>query len=112
MTSKGRLKDSNTYWAQGGIAAVLDVMHDDTEAHLKDTMTAGAGLCDEAIVRRVESVIVEGQVGIGPHEEAHPTACIDESLQIIGHIVGGLITPPGIFVACLEDNRLQVQWDS
>lgn len=53
VTSKGRLKDSNTYWAQGGIAAVLDAMHDNTEEHLKDTMTAGAGLCDEPIVRRV-----------------------------------------------------------
>lgn len=53
VTSKGRLKDSNTYWAQGGIAAVLDTLNDDTEAHLRDTMTAGAGLCDEAIVRKV-----------------------------------------------------------
>ncbi|MEM6260452.1 MAG: L-aspartate oxidase [Planctomycetota bacterium] len=53
VTSKGRLKDSNTYWAQGGIAAVLDHVHDNTEQHLRDTMTAGAGLCDEAIVRQV-----------------------------------------------------------
>lgn len=53
VTSKGTIKDSNTYWAQGGVAAVLDAMNDDTEAHLRDTMTAGAGLCDEAIVRKV-----------------------------------------------------------
>ncbi|MFK7788118.1 MAG: L-aspartate oxidase, partial [Phycisphaeraceae bacterium] len=53
VTSKGKLKDSNTYWAQGGIAAVLDSFNDDTEAHLQDTMVAGAGLCDEAIVRKV-----------------------------------------------------------
>ena len=53
VTSKGSLKDSNTYWAQGGIAAVLDHVHDDTEQHLQDTVTAGAGLCDEAIVRKV-----------------------------------------------------------
>ncbi|MEO0475960.1 MAG: L-aspartate oxidase [Planctomycetota bacterium] len=53
VTSKGSLKDSNTYWAQGGIAAVLDHVHDDTEQHLQDTLVAGAGLCDEAIVRKV-----------------------------------------------------------
>ncbi|MGB1124435.1 MAG: L-aspartate oxidase [Phycisphaeraceae bacterium] len=53
VTSKGHLKDSNTYWAQGGIAAVLDSVHDDTEQHIQDTLTAGAGLCDEPMVRRV-----------------------------------------------------------
>ena len=53
MTTKGRLADSNTYWAQGGIAAVLDEVHDDTEQHIADTLTAGAGLCDEPVVRRV-----------------------------------------------------------
>jgi len=53
VTTKGRLPDSNTYWAQGGIAAVLDAMHDDTEQHIADTLTAGAGLCDEPVVREV-----------------------------------------------------------
>ena len=53
VTSKGRLKDSSTYWAQGGIAAVLGDTDDDTDKHLQDTLTAGAGLCDEQIVRRV-----------------------------------------------------------
>ncbi|MFN3168690.1 MAG: L-aspartate oxidase [Phycisphaeraceae bacterium] len=53
VTTKGRLQDSNTYWAQGGIAAVLDGAHDDVEQHVADTLTAGAGLCDEPVVRRV-----------------------------------------------------------
>ncbi|MBX2851908.1 MAG: L-aspartate oxidase, partial [Phycisphaeraceae bacterium] len=53
VTSKGSIKDSNTYWAQGGIAAVLDQVQDGTEQHLQDTVVAGAGLCDEAIVRKV-----------------------------------------------------------
>jgi len=49
---KGELKHSNTYWAQGGIAAVLD--ETDTVAnHVQDTLTAGAGLCDEPVVRSV-----------------------------------------------------------
>ena len=39
-------------WAQGGIAAALT--HDDSpEKHMQDTLTAGAGLCDQSIVRYV-----------------------------------------------------------
>lgn len=53
VTSKGSIKDSNTYWAQGGIAAVLDQVGDDTGQHTQDTIIAGAGLCDETIVRQV-----------------------------------------------------------
>lgn len=37
-------------WAQGGIAAVLSP-DDDLEAHVRDTLIAGDGLCDEAAVR-------------------------------------------------------------
>ncbi len=44
--------ESNTNYAQGGIACV--VASDDTfEAHVKDTLDAGAGLCDEKIVRAI-----------------------------------------------------------
>ncbi|MEM1356377.1 MAG: L-aspartate oxidase [Planctomycetota bacterium] len=53
VATKGRLKDSNTYWAQGGIAAVMDLPRDSVDQHLQDTLTAGAGLCDTPVVRRV-----------------------------------------------------------
>jgi L-aspartate oxidase len=43
---------SSTSWAQGGIAAVTTA-NDSTELHIRDTLTAGAGLCDEAVVRLV-----------------------------------------------------------
>jgi L-aspartate oxidase len=50
LTSKGQLEQSNTFWAQGGIACVFD--HNDSfDAHIKDTLVAGAGLCDEPVVR-------------------------------------------------------------
>jgi L-aspartate oxidase len=52
VLSKGDLKEGATYYAQGGIAAVLDEA-DSIESHVKDTMVAGVGLCHEAIVEHV-----------------------------------------------------------
>jgi L-aspartate oxidase len=44
--------ESNSRYAQGGIAAVLDP-NDNVNAHIADTLTAGAGICHEDIVRFV-----------------------------------------------------------
>ena len=52
VITKSELKESNTYYAQGGIAAVLDE-HDSVKSHIKDTLISGAGLCDEDTVRFV-----------------------------------------------------------
>ena len=52
IVTKKESAESNTNYAQGGIAAVMDA-GDDTEAHVRDTLVAGAGLCDEAAVRMV-----------------------------------------------------------
>ena len=53
ITKKNRA-ESNTNYAQGGIAAVTS-KEDSFEMHVRDTLAAGAGLCKEAVVR----VIVE-----------------------------------------------------
>ena len=50
VLSKGSFEDSNTYYAQGGLAAVMDP-GDSIDAHIDDTLATGCGLCDEAIVR-------------------------------------------------------------
>lgn len=52
ILSKSKRDVSNTAWAQGGIAAVLDST-DSVESHVQDTLAAGAGLCDEAVVRGI-----------------------------------------------------------
>jgi len=44
--------DSSSYWAQGGIAAVTGP-DDSFDEHVHDTLVAGAGLCNEAVVRQV-----------------------------------------------------------
>ncbi|MBL6958108.1 MAG: L-aspartate oxidase [Rhodospirillales bacterium] len=50
VLSKNDLKEGSTYYAQGGIAAVLDE-HDSVDSHVEDTLIAGGGLCDEKAVR-------------------------------------------------------------
>jgi L-aspartate oxidase len=50
VVTKVNVDDGSTRWAQGGIAAVLDP-RDSPAAHAADTISAGAGLCDEAAVR-------------------------------------------------------------
>lgn len=51
LTKKNKV-DSNTNWAQGGIAAVTSD-NDDLAKHVKDTMVAGDGLCDRRVVREI-----------------------------------------------------------
>lgn len=53
LLSKGALADSNTFFAQGGISAVLDepAPGDTVGAHIADTLKAGAGHCNEEAVR-------------------------------------------------------------
>jgi len=52
VLTKNKLFDSNTYHAQGGLAVVMDT-GDSIESHLSDTIEAGRGICDEAVIRRV-----------------------------------------------------------
>ena len=47
LATKGTIEESNTAWAQGGVAAALDLEEDSPVAHFNDTIAAGAGLCDE-----------------------------------------------------------------
>lgn len=67
LLTKRNLEESNTAWAQGGIAAVWD-SDDSVEHHVADTLEAGAGLCDERMVhliaeegpRRIQDLIELG----------------------------------------------------
>jgi L-aspartate oxidase len=59
VTKKDRA-ESNTNYAQGGIAAVTS-REDSFELHVRDTLTAGAGLCKETVVR---TIVEEGPARI------------------------------------------------
>lgn len=52
VATKSAPEQSSTSWAQGGVAVALDPA-DSFDQHMQDTLTAGAGLCDESVVRQV-----------------------------------------------------------
>ncbi len=60
VLTKASEADANTSYAQGGIASVWSV-EDSFEAHIADTMRAGAGLCDRAAV---ETIVREGPLAV------------------------------------------------
>lgn len=68
ILTKANTDETNTKYAQGGIAVVNDMERDSFEKHIEDTLIAGDGLCDEQIVdivvkegpRRVDEIIEWG----------------------------------------------------
>ena len=57
LTKAASAEETNTNYAQGGIAGVWNFEKDSFEKHIKDTLIAGDGLCDPAAV---EAVVKEG----------------------------------------------------
>ena len=92
LLTKAALGESNTRYAQGGLAAPVG-LDDDPELQLRDTITAGAGLVDEAATRTMlsearESVAWlvargthfdehEAEPGVPAPEAAEPSAPVD-----------------------------------
>lgn len=61
VVTKGDEDESNTKYAQGGVAVVSDFIKDSYERHIADTIQAGDGLCDPVVV---ESVVKDGPARI------------------------------------------------
>ncbi len=57
IVTKAAAEETNTKYAQGGVAVVNDLENDSFEKHIEDTLIAGDGLCDEKVV---EIVVKEG----------------------------------------------------
>jgi len=53
IVTKATADESNTKYAQGGIAIVMDKDEDSYQKHIQDTLICGDGLCDEAVVKMV-----------------------------------------------------------
>lgn len=79
VVTKKRIDDTNTNWAQGGVAAVL--ADDDTfERHIEDTLVAGDGLCDRDVVQMcVEAgpAQVQRLLDIGVRLDRKPDGSLD-----------------------------------
>ncbi len=79
VVTKKRPSDTNTNWAQGGVAAVL-ASDDSFERHVEDTLVAGDGLCDRDVVQMcVESgpAQVERLLQLGVRLDRTPSGELD-----------------------------------
>src|SRR5689334_20374196 len=57
ILTKAKADETNTKYAQGGVAVVNDMENDSFEKHIEDTLIAGDGLCNRHVV---EIVVKEG----------------------------------------------------
>jgi len=67
IATKKESKESNTNYAQGGIAAVLSPL-DDFDLHVRDTLIAGAGLCNQEVIEvmvRAAPELIDRLIGYG-----------------------------------------------
>ena len=78
VITKRKGADTNTAWAQGGIACVMSD-EDSFELHVRDTLEAGAGLCDEKVVR---TIVTEGPARI---QELVDLGLQFDERQVSGH---------------------------
>ncbi len=53
LITKREIMEANTAYAQGGIASVFDTRQDSFEKHIRDTLVAGAGLCNRDAVELI-----------------------------------------------------------
>ena len=105
ITKKNRA-DSNTNWAQGGIASVTS-REDSFELHVQDTLEAGAGLCRESVVR---TIVEEGPERIAELMASEELASLRPELdgqkvmELLGVPAGPIV---GAAMEFLMDIRLE-----
>jgi L-aspartate oxidase len=90
LLTKGLLGESNTRYAQGGLAAAVG-NDDSPELHFRDTLVAGAGLCDEEAARiLVEEApdAVRWLIDLGTQFDRKPDAEKNESTGFQAYIMG------------------------
>jgi L-aspartate oxidase len=122
VLAKSRRTEANTAWAQGGIAGVLSP-EDTFESHIRDTLEAGAGLCNpaavELVVRRgpeaiqqltafgaeFDRRIIDGTLDLG-REGGHSKRRIVHAGDITGREV-----ERSLLAACDADDKIRILED-
>ena len=123
IVTKKNSQESNTNYAQGGIAAVLSPV-DRFDLHVADTLTAGDGLCHEDVVRRmveagprmIERLVAEGArfqgadddpVGFNlGREGGHSQRRILHSKDLTGHMLESTL-----LARCQEHDQVEIEED-
>lgn len=82
VLSKAVLTEANTYYAQGGVAAVLN-QHDSMSAHVGDTLRVGAGLCRAEVVR---NIIEQGPLAINWLQQQGVVFTTEEGSEGLPHL--------------------------
>jgi len=108
IVNKGEFSESSTWYAQGGIAGVMDAA-DSVESHIADTLKAGSGLCHQEAVRNIISRgnrIITELISFGTafdsdngvlhltHEAAHSHRRIAHAKDATGKAVGEALLAP------------------
>lgn len=111
LITKSNLSESNSYYAQGGIVAVLnDNKNDSVEKHVIDTINAGAGLNDKKTVEyisRISNDVINELIDFGVDFDKNSDGLINLTLEAahsarrILH-VGGDATGKGIVEALIK----------
>jgi len=79
LVTKRNIEESATNYAQGGIAGVVDP-EDTFTSHVRDTLTAGAGLCREDVVRVIVEegpALIKELLGLGVRFSDNPSGELD-----------------------------------
>jgi L-aspartate oxidase len=90
VVTKDKVRESNSTYAQGGIAAVRSP-EDRFEDHIEDTLTAGAGLCDREVVQEVVREAprqIDDLIRFGAHFDEHAGIEGGHSYHRIVHALG------------------------
>ncbi len=122
VVTKKESRESNTNYAQGGIAAVVSPL-DDFQLHITDTLVSGAGLCKEEVVKQMVEAgpaLVDRLVGYGvPFTRDDDTEDRDFSLGREGghsrrrvlhcHDLTGREIESQLLAACRRNTNIQLQ---
>lgn len=121
VLSKANMEQGSSFYAQGGIAAVIDP-EDSVDLHVNDTLNAGAGLCDEQAVRftvenskaSVQWLISQGvEFTRGDDEDYHLTKEGGHSHRRILHAADatGKVVVEALIRNVLDEQRIDIMED-
>ncbi len=125
IITKAQLGESNSMYAQGGIVGVVHQNKEDSvQLHIKDTLQAGAGLCDEDVVKGISEAsdeVINDLIDIGVEFDRNEQGGINFTLEA-AHSVrrilhsGGDATGAGITNALkklvIENDNITIQENS